>query len=195
MVPRFVTAAFFGLVLMTENSAFAQGQLVQPPQLAQIVDVPANDTLNVRAAASATSKDIGDLQNGSSVELLELQDGWARIIWSEGDGWISKRYTEELIRPALPSGLPLGLACGGTEPFWDLRLFKLGAMSLDGVTQPITASGTSENNRHAYYFKTPDTTGILRAKLCSDGMSDRKYGWEIDVVTGQGLRSGCCWVR
>ncbi len=189
---KVIKIVLFGLLLGIENSAFAQGQLLQPPQLVQIVNVPANDTLNVRAAALATSKDIGDLQNGVSVELLEIQDGWARIIWGEGDGWISARYTRETLRPALPSGLPLALDCGGTEPFWDLRLYRLGTVSINGGSQPITASGISRNNRYAYFFQTPEATGVLRAKICIDGMSDRNYGWEIDVVTGQGMLSGCC---
>ena len=173
----------------------AQAGIVSPPLLLEIANVPLNDTLNLRAGPSGSSADIGDLDNGDLVEVLNIQGNWGMIGHGEGDAWISLSYAKQVVRPVLSSGLPVGLGCSGTEPFWSLNLLKLGAVSFDGASQPILQSGVSRNSSVTYFFSTPDTVGILRAQQCSDGMSDRTYGWQIDVVSGQGLFSGCCSTR
>jgi len=172
-----------------------KADIVSPPRLVEITGVPANDTLNLRQRPSGNSADIGDLHNGEQVEILSTQGNWGLIGRGEGDGWISLRYTQQVSRPILASGLPVGLACFGTEPFWSMNLLKLGVVSVDGVSQPILESGISMNDTQTYFLATPEIVGILRAQQCSDGMSDRTYGWQFDVVTGQGLFSGCCSVR
>ncbi|MBV1865124.1 MAG: SH3 domain-containing protein [Rhodobacteraceae bacterium] len=161
----------------------------------EITNVPLNDTLNLRAGPSGSSADIGDLYNGDLVEVLGIQGNWGMIGRGEGDAWISLTYTKEVARPALSSGLPVGLGCSGTEPFWSLNLLKIGAISISGASQPILQSGVSRNSSIAYFFSTSDSVGVLRAQQCSDGMSDRTYGWQIDVVSGQELFSGCCSIR
>lgn len=162
------------------------------PELVQIVRVPAGDTLNVRAEPSVRAADLGDLKNGDTVEILEVQGKWARILWREANGWISQSYTAPLVRPTLSSGLPVGLSCSGTEPFWSAKLFKLGSLYLNGASLPITKSGVSQNTTVGYYFSAPEITGILYRVTCGDGMSDRDYGWKLDLVTPQGMLSGCC---
>ncbi len=162
------------------------------PELVQIARVPQGDTLNVRAQPSGKSADLGDLKNGDTVEILTVQGNWARILWGEGNGWISLSFTDRIKRPALASGLPVGLNCAGTEPFWSLRLLKPGVAYFNGASLPISQSGRSANSSLGYYFTAPDTTGVLYREFCSDGMSEREYGWKIDLVTPRGMLSGCC---
>lgn len=184
-----------GFVFGVFLAVAAQAGLVSPPALLEITNVPPNDTLNLRDGPSGSSADIGDLKNGDLVEVLNTQGNWGMIGHGEGDAWISLRYTKQVARPVLSSGLPVGLGCSGTEPFWSLDLLKLGAISIDGASQPILQSGVSRNSSIAYFFSTPDSVGVLRAQQCSDSMSDRTYGWQIDFVSGQGLYSGCCFIR
>lgn len=162
------------------------------PELVQIARVPVGDTLNVRAQPSGKSADLGDLKNGDRVEILTVQGNWGRILWGEGNGWISLSFADRIKRPTLASGLPVGLNCAGTEPFWSLRLLKLGVAYLNGASLPISKSGSSANSSIGYYFTAPETTGVLYRGFCSDGMSERDYGWKIDLVTPRGMLSGCC---
>lgn len=35
-------------------------------------------------------------------------------------------------------------------------------------------------------------SGIIAARQCSDGMSDREYGLSLDAIFGEQVLSGCC---
>ena len=53
--------------------------------------------LNIRAQPSPKSRIIGKLKKGAEVRLLNETNYWYRIVYSTGkDGWISKRYSEEI---------------------------------------------------------------------------------------------------
>ncbi|SLN33104.1 Bacterial SH3 domain protein [Roseovarius litorisediminis] len=174
------------------------------PAMAQVANIASGDTLNVRAEASGSSADLGDLASGEQIEVLGLNaDGrWAHIIWQEGNGWVATRYLAPASRPASDSGLPLNLTCIGNEPFWSLKLdnstqadFEIAGEMPDHLS--LEWSGTSRNvGLAAYGFSGPAVSGVLRRAECSDGMSDRTYGWSVDVVLRDGpmsqLYSGCC---
>lgn len=193
MIKVFLMALVFGVFQV--NTLMAQ-QTETFPRLVTITNVPANDSLNIRQAARADSQDIGDLSNGDQVELLEQLGGWSRILWQEGNGWIATKFTRPTERPQLASGLPTGLQCGGTEPFWSVKLLKLGVAYYDGGSYLIQKSGVSRNDATStYYFTAEGLNGVLRRAACNDGMSDRSYGWRIDLIDGQGLQSGCCSLR
>ena len=174
------------------------------PKLKRVSGLEAGDVLNVRAEPSASSEDLGDLKQDAVVEALETSsDGqWLRIIWNEGNGWISADYLEDMDRPMLDSGMPVGLMCVGTEPFWSLRLGGDGLLDYDieGVetSDRITWSSSSRNQgsvRHA--FRSDSFAGVLRSEECSDGMSDIAYGWSLDLLIEQEPRqflSACCSV-
>ena len=80
----------------------------------------------------------------------------------------------------------------GTEPFWG------GAIRPDGLS--LTRAGQAEVRADNPGVKVEDGTGLwnagalvltLRAEPCSDGMSDRRYGYRAEVtLDGQALR-GC----
>ena len=183
------------LGVFSANTLVAQ-QTEAFPRLVKIINVPATETLNVRQAATVVSQNIGDLGNGDQVELLEQVGGWSRILWQEGNGWIATRFTQPIERPQLASGLPTGLQCGGTEPQWSVKLLKLGVAYYNDGSYLIQKSGISRNNgTDAYYFSGEGLNGVLRRAACNDGMSDRIYGWRIDLIDGQGMFSGCCFLR
>lgn len=45
------------------------------------------NTLNIRSGASATSKDVGDLRNGSIVTIDKIENGFGHF-----EGWVSMKY-------------------------------------------------------------------------------------------------------
>ncbi len=177
------------------------------PALMEVTGVAADDTLNVRAEPGGGSRDIGDLYDGERIEITALNDSgtWARIPWTESDGWISMRYLRPVNRPEDPdSGMPLDLTCSGTEPFW-LAAFRpdrhLIIANLDGPDTVLTLEAIT-NSRNTYIstfaFKAGDYTGLLQRAECSDGMSETTYGWALDLIGysdgNLDLTSGCCSV-
>lgn len=86
------------------------GTVPQPPVYPKkMVEVPAHDTLNLRAASSAGSDVLGQLARGTIVEVLgEAMNGatkWARVrIEGVGDGWVAARFLID--PPPLPKETP-----------------------------------------------------------------------------------------
>lgn len=74
-----------GWVLM--SAAFAERQQL-------VVDVAADDTLNVRTEPNASATIVGELAPGEVIEQTGVADGiWIEIEFNDGLGWISSRYT------------------------------------------------------------------------------------------------------
>lgn len=179
------------------------------PGYYRVTGVAADDTLNVRAAPDAGSEDIGDLAHDqTAVEVIDTDDSgdWGRIGWEESHGWVAMRFlaAEELPRIG-DSRLPAGLLCSGTEPFWSIRYTGDTALYSDfngnGATLPLTTQLTAAGRpgfpvllRHAASSVT--ATAVMRAQLCSDGMSDRDYPYAVSLMIEAGkeqiLFEGCC---
>ncbi len=175
------------------------------PQLASVIGVAADDALNVRAEPRGSSEDIGDLAPNSIVEVLELDKSrkWARILHQEGNGWVAARFLQERSYLTTNAGVPLGLMCIGNEPFWSLALNTDQSLTFEQANLGRRTFQSTWNTRSAnmggavYGIATQDVQAILRRAACSDGMSDRTYGWSVDVLTAgkeqPTLLSGCCF--
>ncbi len=179
------------------------------PSYWRVTGVASDDTLNVRAEPSASSADIGDLpHDATGIELIDTDASgdWGRIVWEEANGWIATRFLAEDPQPAIAhTELPQGLLCGGTEPFWSLRLSGGGGSysAADGAPLTLTMTGALTPQAQGPFpavlshgGETAATVSIIEPMLCSDGMSDRTYPWRIlfllSTADGQQLLSGCC---
>ncbi len=188
--------------------------LIIAPGLYDVDNVASNDVLNIRAEPSALSDIIGALSyNQQSVEVVATtSDGrWGLVNHQDQSGWIALRFLREnLAWSGVPPG---GLICSGVEPFWSAEFFSSGPAQVDlspmGLFEPTILYNTywSEHpiNRSgattAFVMGTEASasgirsSGIIRTELCSDGMSDRHYGFSIDMVltgTARAALSGCC---
>lgn len=194
------------ITLLVLNTAIAQDQ----PTYYQVANLESGDHLNVRAAPTSASEDIGDLASDSKTyEILETDSSgaWGRILWLEGSGWVALRYMKPVNIPLLANTLvPVGLTCVGAEPFWTLEIKsqKVGVISTPEETKPMTIVNTtsSRNGRHfpiAVELQTNSNTAIatLRRSQCSDGMSGLSYQWAADIIVNPQftLLSGCCSLR
>lgn len=54
------------------------------------------DDLNVRSGPSTNSDIIGELNKGEKVEVLEVIDGWYKIKYKNGFGWIASKYASQV---------------------------------------------------------------------------------------------------
>jgi uncharacterized membrane protein len=168
------------------------------PAIYSVAGVSGGDVLNVRSGPSTDHPVIGGLPNGAEVEVTATAgDGWARILRGEGNGWVAMRY----LKAHGADETPIALYCGGTEPFWSLTLEPDGALTFTEIDgEP---SNVSPNWRHSvtgrpngsFAVGTDGYVTLFHRRDCSDGMSDRTYGWALDFLRtgGQGeYLQGCC---
>lgn len=177
------------------------------PLYVDIDGVDPGDTLNIRAKPSGQAKIVGALPHDAT--MIEMTpagpNGWGRIVWKDGDGWIAARFT----RPSeveLENGIPRGLLCLGTEPFWSLRMNGTSAVFSDfdadpvpvDLIQPLTAVGQLWPRAFIHTGLNLVAISTVRPRGCSDDMSGRTYPWALDLLlqsaAGRELRSGCCYL-
>ena len=74
--------------------ALAVGSLLSPLRnvTAQAETIKADSDVNIRAAASATSKKIGSLPEGLTTDLIGYKNGWYQIQWNGQVGYTSVNF-------------------------------------------------------------------------------------------------------
>lgn len=193
-------AILLGAVLSAPLSALAE------PSYHRVTGVASDDSLNIRSAPGADSADIGDLAHDArGIEVLGFDDSgdWARIGLAEGDGWISARFlTRDPVATLGDTSVPTGLSCAGTEPFWALQFDEGMARFSDpeggDLSFPITEALVAEGRLGSPALIGLGDAGlaIVTGHMCSDGMSDRSYGWALHLRIGSDENrrfvSGCC---
>lgn len=163
--------------------------------------VAANDVLNIRAAPSAGAAAIGAYPpTRTGIEVLALSDDgrWGLVGLPEGNGWVAMRFLAP--EPVAADRIPRPLHCLGTEPFWSVHLdaghAAYSAPGADIALTPVTEAVAPEG----YLALLADGRGgtwtmLVGRGQCSDGMSDRTFGWQAQVFRaggGNALLSGCC---
>ncbi len=196
---------FFGLaVLLSLGPSALRAEMAETvyPALHAVVDVAADDVLNIRAAPDSLAEIIGALvPDQTGVEVIRVNKGWAQVNTGDATGYVSQRY---LAREGGSDwyALTQPLSCFGTEPFWSLSL------NADTGTALFTTPDTAKPRQDALgqtwpgapwaptaAIDLPDGLAVLRPADCSDGMSDLGYGIAIDLFLRSGDRqrlSGCC---
>lgn len=175
------------------------------PSLYFVVDVASNDVLNIRAEPNAGADIIGSLKHDAiGVEIVARSENgrWGLVNTDEQSGWTSLRFLEERPFQSFPAE---SYSCFGTEPFWYADIvgdeMEWSAIGDDPTTLSQIWSGRPmRQDRFALRAANAllSATMIVRKNLCSDGMSDRLYGLEVDLVVGPlsssetVFYSGCC---
>ena len=201
-------ACLAGLILAA-TASIASGPAMAQPAVYRVVNVDSTDVLNVRRTPSPTSAIVGALPPGAGrVEVLETRHGWGRILMRGGEGWVSLAYLAEAERAMIDGhSAPGGFSCAGTEPFWGLEIGVDGTGAFnDAMTLGeerafrIADARTARGRLHPYvYHFGGEASGfaVVTPRACSDGMSERDYGWHVvaDIGDGEGRRllDGCCW--
>ena len=187
------------------------------PALYDVVGVAEDDVLNVRSGPGTAFEIVGTLaHDAQAVEVISPNERytWGMINHGEGTGWIAMDFIAP--QPGQWHGsFPQFRQCFGTEPFWSLQRdaarieFSMPDLGpRDGLIAGIFSS-LSHRDRFAYrgsFFPSPagnlDIAMFVRREFCGDGMSDRAYGIQIDMLLTRpdapgdnswtGLYSGCC---
>lgn len=214
---RLLRAALMAFAFLHASAAWAAltiGPRDPEPGYYQVAGVAAPDVLNMRAEPDADADVVGTLApDARPVEVLEVRRvgkaNWGRVLASDGNGWVSMRFLQPFeVTTIKGTEIPLGLACGGTEPFWSATLGD-GGVSFStpdqaertlALTSAVTAIG--RNTRFSILAGGQDerlTAIVARFEQCSDGMSDRDFGWRVDLLMERAgdrdypqLYEGCC---
>ena len=180
--------------------AFAQSL----PGQYDVAYVASADVLNIRAEPSAKAQVIGEIAPYTTrVEVVKLSDDkkWGLVSAGEVSGWASMAYLQASA-PGAKGDVPRPLSCGGNEPSWSLKLPLSGGaawstleerdVALKTVMQEVTSSG------YAGTYTLGADRGfdlVVTREECSDGMSDRIYGFSARLDTAgpdQQSLKGCC---
>src|SRR5215471_7888337 len=108
----------------------------------------------------------------------------------------------EVVASPVSKHYPILIVAHGNEPFWSLRLGMKGPQRLDRVGYPpiVLEPGdvTNDDPTHIWTYHALDTVtaAAVSVKLirepCSDGMSDTKYTFSVQVDHAQiGTLKGC----
>lgn len=193
-----IAAVLFALLL----PVLAQAQTL--PDAFIVTGVAPDDVLNIRAEPSASAPIVGDLGPYMiNIEVLELSadQKWGRVSTGEGNGWASMRYLQRSGHTE-PGEVPRPMTCLGTEPFWALGMYPQGneyELAGDGRHDLTLIKEVVAFQGFVVVFEegvSLNRTLTVERGLCSDGMSDRDYGWRATLFSeapgGDSLQFGCC---
>jgi uncharacterized membrane protein len=185
------------------------------PGYYRVTGVAAGDVLNIRPEPGAGGEPLDGLAPGAfPVEILEVREvngaEWGRVLSGDGNGWVAMKFLEPADMALIKdTQIPDGLSCGGTEPFWGARIGSAAGLvfsDIDGkeMALPMGSAITAIGRMHRFALKADDgktfaTAMLGRFESCSDGMSDRDFGWRIDLLLERDgdadfpqLYEGCC---
>ncbi|WP_166417694.1 COG3650 family protein [Cochlodiniinecator piscidefendens] len=180
------------------------------PALYDVSGVVANDVLNVREAPTGSAPIVSSLRpNQTDIEVLHLSDDqrWARVALDEISGWASVSFLTR--QPGQTHDqITRNMICSGTEPFWGLAflpnsIVEYDDIIADGPTQMTEVRRNVAASRQSFPLVIQVQNGdksaeiILTRQYCSDGMSDRDYGFAALFISDhtpyeRRVLEGCC---
>lgn len=196
------------MVLFATTSAHADRQLF--PAFYEVTNVASDDVLNVRAGTGAAHPIIEYLaHNDRHIEIVQLSDDgkWGLIGYPGGSGWASMHYLKRQNGQSGPD-LPRPLSCGGNEPFWNLKFnqhnnefTELDQMphNLATIWQGIPDGMAPVSYGVKMAGGIDEINAVITRSQCSDGMSDKAYGFTINALLSGGIGNrmlaGCCTLK
>lgn len=185
------------------------------PGFYRVTGVAAGDVLNIRPEPGGGGDPLGEFAPGAApIEVLEVQSAggseWGRVLASDANGWVAMKFLEPFeVARIEGTAIPDGLVCMGTEPFWNAKVsagegLRFADMDQNETVMPVTKAMNAIGRMHRFAVLASDgktrATAILGTnESCSDGMSDRDFGWRMDLLLerdGDGeypqLYEGCC---
>jgi uncharacterized membrane protein len=188
-------------LLLIAGAACAEGPF---PAQFSVTGVAADDVLNMRVAPSAGADLLSSFRpDRMNLEVIELSaDGqWGLVGDGEINGYGSMRFLAR--QDQIEGQMPRPMRCFGTEPFWTLGFYPGGDeyVTPDGRADLVVQTERIAENGFALTLTDDgDSTwlALIEVGACSDGMSDRRYGYRTLISrpdgAGGSILRGCCSV-
>lgn len=173
------------------------------PALYDVTEVVEGDVLNMRTRPTQNGTVVGSLPHDATlVEVIEEDDGWGRVNTDGLSGWVSLDFMERQEGTQLPQGYQF--KCFGTEPFWSATVVQGDNLTFtrpndDDKVFTVGQLTTSEGREspHALLGSKlgENVTLVMTHEICTDGMSDYRFGFSGAVVIGgynTQVFGGCC---
>jgi len=181
----------------------------------RVTGVKRSDVLNIRErvddqATISQKKILGQIPAnsggvyGSGATLRVGSSRWYEIRYKNVRGWVNGRYLQP-VSSDLGSELESNLFCGGTEPFWALKVERntaeLTRPDKPPVRYTVAIREPFQGRKDALALRLVSETGpaisalVQHKEWCSDGMSDLEYAFEVRVIglaNGDVPLHGCC---
>lgn len=181
----------------------------------RVTGVKRSDVLNVRERvedqATISQKKIlgqipanstGVLGSGASVKIGSAR--WYEVRYKDVRGWVNGRYLQP-VSSELDDEFQSNLFCGGTEPFWALRIeddtAELRRPDDPTARYTVAIREPFQGRKDALAMRLVSENGpgisalVQQKEWCSDGMSDLEYAFEVHIVgltDGETPLQGCC---
>ncbi len=210
---KLMLVLLFGSTALWGVSGFAANAQISgvSPSYFEVSGVAANDVLNIRQRPDANSEIVGSFTPGEKLVEVVLRNGnWGYVMTGEQMGWVSTKFLTPIEVPRIgQSSIPVGLKCLGNEPFWDITLDE-NSVSLSNMGEEdqafniVTAGGYLARGGWDGFIVASGQQSMMTVVLstgvqCSDGMSDRDYGWRADMLitdnSGTQGKTGCCTLQ
>lgn len=179
------------------------------PVLGHVVNVPADDVLNMRIDPDHQSEVLGTLApDARNIEVVGEDDTglWGLVNGDEASGWVRLSYVNIPEQPKWHA-FETALTCFGTEPFWDFEL-SAGAAKARFRDLDMTPthyelswnSGIAARPGGTIGLGAGDLTqgfsAVIENQICHDGMTDRQNALRIRLFIHEGGEAygldGCC---
>lgn len=181
----------------------------------RVTGVNRSDVLNIRERvddqSTVTQKRVlgqipagssGVYGSGATIKIGPAR--WYEVRYKSTRGWVNGRYLEP-VSSELENELSSNLFCGGTEPFWTLKVRRDTAelSRPDAPPAPYTVAIREpfQGRRDALAMRLvshaePAISALVHyTEWCSDGMSDLEYAFEVRILgltDGDAPLRGCC---
>lgn len=218
---KLALAVLAALIMASSASEGARAQdsdaRYAAPSYFRVGALPPGETLTVRGGPAGDTEALGELvEDAGPIEVVSVtlngRTEWAEIIFQERNAFVARRFLEPLAIDTLPgSAIPQLLSCHGTEPFWSVGFPGPNDAVLEVLSsqdgQPMffrVADIRSAQNRGgapaviSLEGAAANATLFVDRGWCSDGMSDRDYGWRAFLILDDATQSvfqGCCFVQ
>jgi uncharacterized membrane protein len=193
------------ILLITLGSLLLLDAQAKPEQM-DVIKVATGDHLNMRSGPNVSYAVTSSLPyNAKKVRVLRWAEEytgnslWVKVAWQGRQGWVNSRFLQGYDKPTSHQKL---FSCVGTEPFWNVNIYKnkVTVNTLNGVkfTASVVFHGRAMNSPVGTTITNAVSVGrsvvvMTEKQHCNDGMSENNYPYRVLVlIDDSSAYSGCC---